>query len=431
VIARDWHPTKNGGLTPDQIVAGSDKKVWWKCTNGSDHEWETAVGHRTRDESGCPFCARQRVSVTNSLASLYPEIAKEWHPTRNGDLTPDQVVAGSGTKYWWLCPNGADHEWEASLGNRTGLERGCPFCSGHKVSVTNSLASLHPDIAREWHPTKNGNLTPDQIVAGSHQAIWWKCPKGPDHEWKAMLKSRTGLGTGCPCCEGLKVSITNSLACSYPHIAKEWHPTKNGHLTTDKVVAASNKKVWWNCASNPGHEWEATIVNRTRLGSGCPFCFLKPRSREEITLAFELLRFFEFDIDNHKLRTPGRVEDVDILIPTYHLGVEFDSAYWHRGKEKVDRTKTERLEAIGWRVIRVRQEPLKQIGPQDVVVPANLNLKDVANQVLLKVEEVCHVKIDGLGEYLRSKNLTNQRSANAYIAKLLEEKVQQPRVEAQ
>ena len=30
-----------------------------------------------------------------SLAEEYPELAAEWHPTKNGDLTPDDVVAGS------------------------------------------------------------------------------------------------------------------------------------------------------------------------------------------------------------------------------------------------------------------------------------------------------------------------------------------------
>jgi superfamily II DNA or RNA helicase len=57
-IAAEWHPTKNGNLTPDQFVAGSAIKVWWQCSNRPDHEWQTALGHRTqkRGGSGCPFC---------------------------------------------------------------------------------------------------------------------------------------------------------------------------------------------------------------------------------------------------------------------------------------------------------------------------------------------------------------------------------------
>ena len=38
----------------------------------------------------------------DTLASLYPEIAVQWHPTRNGELTPDNVTYGSMRK---VCGN--------------------------------------------------------------------------------------------------------------------------------------------------------------------------------------------------------------------------------------------------------------------------------------------------------------------------------------
>lgn len=268
-IAAQWHPTKNGSLTPNQVVAGSGKNAWWKCPHSSEHEWEARIAHRGRGV-GCPFCRGLRPSATNSLASRYPEIAKEWHPTKNGLLTPDQVVAGSNNKAWWICPNGADHEWEAIIYSRV-KGNGCPFCSGKKVSVTNSLASLYPEIAKEWHSEKNGQLTPAQVVAGSNQKFWWKCIKAPDHEWKTSIAHRVD-GTGCPFCSSRKLSVTNSLASRCPEIAKEWHPTKNGSLTPEQVIAGIAKKVWWRCSIDSSHEWEALISNRTQHGRGCPAC---------------------------------------------------------------------------------------------------------------------------------------------------------------
>jgi len=134
------------------------------------------------------------------LSISRPDVAAQWHPTKNGDLTPDKVVAGSHKKVWWTCSEGPDHEWEATLKNRTsGRGRGCPFCAGQRLSVTNSLATQFPEIAAQWHPTKNGALTPDMVVAGSNKKVWWKCPEGPDHEWEATLSSRTS-GTDCPRC---------------------------------------------------------------------------------------------------------------------------------------------------------------------------------------------------------------------------------------
>ncbi|MEG4107962.1 zinc-ribbon domain-containing protein [Microcoleus sp. S13_C5] len=268
-LARQWHPTKNGGLTPEKVSAGSKTKVWWKCSNGPDHEWPASIEKRVKRGDGCPCCAGQRVSVTNSLANISPEIAKQWHPTKNGTLTPEQVVAGSSKKAWWKCPKGSDHEWETAIVSRVG-GNGCAFCAGQRVSVTNSLASLYPELAQQWHPTKNGSLTPEQVVAGSTKKAWWKCPKGTDHEWDAVIDSRV-RGNGCRCCAGQKASVTNSLASLYPELAKQWHPTKNGNLTPEQVVAGSNEKAWWKCPKGLDHEWNASIVNRVG-GNGCRFC---------------------------------------------------------------------------------------------------------------------------------------------------------------
>ncbi len=112
-----------------------------------------------------------------TLANSFPSLAAEWHLTKNGDITPDNVAARSGKKYWWKCPEGPDHEWQATLVNRTHKGSGCPCCAGIQASATNSLASLYPELAFQWHPTKNGDLTPSYVVARSAKKRWWKCPE--------------------------------------------------------------------------------------------------------------------------------------------------------------------------------------------------------------------------------------------------------------
>ena len=88
---------------------------------------------------------------------------------------------------WWKCNKGPDHEWEATVSNRTGRRSGCPFCDGKRVSVTNSLTTCFPEVAEQWHPTKNGDLMPHQITSHTHIRVWWKCKKGPDHEWDNII----------------------------------------------------------------------------------------------------------------------------------------------------------------------------------------------------------------------------------------------------
>ncbi len=208
-IAKQWHPTKNGDLTPYDVTAGSKRKVWWKCSIDEDHEWETVIYSRTNSKRpcNCSCCAGKRIVLSNCFATTHPEAAKLWHPTKNGKLTPYEVFSKSNKKYWFKCLVSEDHEWQAVLASITGREskfNGCPCCSGNKVVLSNCLATTHPEIAKQWHPIKNGNLTPYGVTAGSHKKVWWKCEKG--HEWKSYINNRTNkyLFRGCLVCNESK-----------------------------------------------------------------------------------------------------------------------------------------------------------------------------------------------------------------------------------
>lgn len=401
-LAEEWHPTKNNGLLPSAVTKGSNKKVWWlgKC----GHEWQNTIDHRVNRGDICPICSGQQVLAGyNDLATLCPDVAAEWHPTKNNGLLPSQVVKGSNRKAWWLGKCG--HEWESPILSRTKQNSGCPYCANDLVlEGFNDLESQFPEIAKEWHPTKNGSLLPSQIQYGSGKEVWWKCDKG--HEWKIRVVNRTSYKTGCPYCHSqssfpeqailyylrrdlqsdvlnrhklqykgekievdiyipdikvgieydgaywhrtrqqkdeeknsklealgvklirvieskankvdnniiyynryrnrdhnlawaivqveavlglthslaicveedyLKISelyrlseVENSLASKYPELAKEWHPTKNGELLPTKIYGGSVVKVWWLGAC--GHEWQESPNKRTSQKSNCPYC---------------------------------------------------------------------------------------------------------------------------------------------------------------
>lgn len=194
-LVQQWHPTKNGDLLPSQITSRSGKKVWWIGTCG--HEWEQKISNRTALNQNCPYCSNQKVSIgLNDFASYYPEIAKEWHPTKNGELTPQQVSKQSGQKAWWLGKCG--HEWETVIAWRK--TNGCAICANLViVAGINDFLTHHPEIAVQWHPTKNLPRTACSVPSGSDFSAWWICKKG--HEWQTTVSSRTGKGkTGCPAC---------------------------------------------------------------------------------------------------------------------------------------------------------------------------------------------------------------------------------------
>ncbi|MDP7365999.1 MAG: zinc-ribbon domain-containing protein [Candidatus Pacebacteria bacterium] len=403
-LSKEWHPTKNKPLTPKDVTFGSGKKVWWKCFNGEDHVWKQKVCHRTNG-SGCPFCSGRKASKEYSFFTENPKASDEWHPLKNGKLKPYEISPNHVNKVWWLCKRG--HEWQATPNGRM-RGRGCPYCHSktsvmelmvyseikwifekvylrkkvfnqecdvfiselplaieidgvfwhkdrrkkdklkNKVLSDNSipiirlreanlpkienhdiiykygtdelppiiklvefiniyfnlsknkrinsylgdkvlknekffmelldrlpdplpgtsLMELNPNLVKEWHLTKNGNLTPDKITPGSTKKIWWECNKG--HEWTAKSAARTGKKkTGCPFCTHQKVGYGNDLASSYPEIAEQWNYKKNRSTSPLKVIAGGTKKYWWVCKNN--HEWQATTEKRI-AGRNCPYC---------------------------------------------------------------------------------------------------------------------------------------------------------------
>jgi hypothetical protein len=270
-LVAQWHPTKNDDdLFPDEVSYGSHRPIWWKCPVAADHEWQARALSRTTGRTGCPCCAGLKVSVTNSLETVAPRIAGEWHPSKNGRTKPEGVVALSNKSYWWKCPKGPDHEWRASVDNRVIRKSGCPFCAGRKVSVTNNLTVVAPELARQWDEKRNRPLRPRDFTPGSRRSVWWTCEQGPDHRWRARISERS-RGRGCPLCGGRRPSSTNSLAAAHPDIAREWHPTKNGRLGPKDVTASAARVVWWQCEK--GHTWRVGVCQRTaRRKTGCPQC---------------------------------------------------------------------------------------------------------------------------------------------------------------
>ena len=252
------------GWDPTTVIAGTSKKLQWKCKN--NHVWFQTGHHRSRDV-GCPFCRNIRVwPGFNDLATTHPDLVKEaygWDPTT--------VMAGTHKKLKWKCK--LNHIWEVTGKSRiSGNAKGssCPYCLNLKVwPGFNDLATTHPEIAKE----ANG-WDPKLVVAGSEKKLGWKCKN--EHTWNSQIDSRAKYNRGCPYCSNLKVwPGFNDLATTHPDLAKEaygWDPRKQ--------TAGTNKKVKWKCSQ--GHIWQSSShsrltawknsANKNSGTSGCPTC---------------------------------------------------------------------------------------------------------------------------------------------------------------
>lgn len=369
-LAQEWHPTKNGLLTANDVLAGTNQKVWWLCDNG--HEWEADIASRNAGV-GCPFCGRNsqgknnrlhRIAVKGSLSQNDPVLAGEWHPTKNGDLHPEQVMLGTNIKVWWLGKCG--HEWQATVASRAMYHLGCPYCSGKLVlSGYNDLATKNPNLLSEWDYDKNNGLLPERVSPNSHIKVWWKCNKC-GNEWQAEIKSRN-YGSGCILCGFKQSAVTRnqqkvaqglSLADVHPKLSKEWDFYKNGELTPNDVLPGSNLKVRWICRK--GHEWEAVISSRAMMGTGCPICSNEQHtSFPEQTILFYFSSAYEA-IGRYKFGS----KEIDVYIPELKIGIEYDGRFYHSTEIKLNKEeeKREYLKSEGIRLLRVKE------GDADLVV---------------------------------------------------------------
>ena len=263
-LTKEWDIYKNSPLTPTEITAYSNKKVWWICKEG--HSYQSTVFNRANG-TGCPYCAGKRIQQGyNDLQSHYPDLAKEWDFEKN-TLKPTEVTVSSSIKAWWVCKNG--HSFDQTIASRT-RGQGCPYCSGYKAIIgVSDVATTNPELIKEYSDKNNIPIDKHKMT----DKVWWKCSKC-SYEWQAEIHNRK-RGRGCPECAKIKRAKIHStpkqgesLADLYPELIKEWDYNKNV-LKPTEVKPKSRKKVYWVCKK--GHSFEQAIQCRTN-GTGCPTC---------------------------------------------------------------------------------------------------------------------------------------------------------------
>lgn len=360
-LSKEWNYERNGDAKPSDYSATSGKKVWWKCSK--NHEWEAAIYDRNSGK-GCPFCSGRRILPGyNDLGTINPTLASEWDREKN-TMSPNTISPNSHEKAWWICSS-CGYEWNAQIKSRNS-GCGCPECGfkkAEKTRITNqivekgTLAQNNPELAEEWHPTKNEDLTPEKFPSSSVRKVWWlgKC----GHEFKASVYERL-KGLGCPFCAKYNKRVLkgyNDLATINPALAKEWNYEKNADLkngskrdvsTPDKVTAVSGLKVWWRCKK--GHEWKTAISNRTN-GSGCPFCSKAGTSVPEQGVAYYLEQICRVE---QRIKLFGK--EIDVYLPDYNIGIEYDGVFYHKSDStKKEKEKNRILSENGIALIRIKE----------------------------------------------------------------------------
>ena len=330
-ILAEWDYEKNTVL-PTEIGAGANEKIWWKCPFG--HSYQTYPYNRCgKQHTGCPICDkenhtsfpeqavfyyvkkyysdainsdRERIGMELDIYIPHLDIAieydgKTWHNNNSYENKKNTVckeknvllirIREDGLKEYDNCicivrNNTRSNESLSCvikellkmIGNidaDVDVDRDSDiiYSSYIETRKAKSLASVFPSIAKEWHPTKNGQLTPMMVAPVANKKVWWFGECG--HEYQMEVGIRTYQNCGCPYCSGKRIlkgfnDFETWCRENNKSLLEEWDYAKNSILPSE-VTKSSDKLIYWKC-KKCSNVWKTKVDSRTRMKSGCPKC---------------------------------------------------------------------------------------------------------------------------------------------------------------
>lgn len=318
----EWHAEKNIGIIFESYAPQSHKKVWWQCNKNSGHTWLASFGHRARGH-GCVYCTHQVCTIEESLKTVCPAVAKEWHPTKNETLQASDVFPRSTKKVWWKCLVDDRHEWRAQIAFRVTKERnirsGCPYCSGRKFLREKSFEQTEPLLTTEWHPILNDENKPEHFSRCSKQKVWWLCKKNLAHYWRASISARVCLSTGCPFCarsKGEESVATILTAHNIAYVEQFTHDNCRGirghHLKFDFFIPGSNTCIEFDGSQHSHPKFGQKAFEDVKRNDATKNLFC-----DEVGIRLIRIQHTELEIEKYVLRELGISADevLNVIIP--------------------------------------------------------------------------------------------------------------------
>ncbi len=357
-------------------------------------------------------------SKYGSILDKKPDLENEWLIEVNQYLL-SEVSSTARDKFAWVCDKG--HIFLAIVYNRTHGSN-CYFCyqenkssiiKSAKLIQCGSLQEKYPELAKEWDPNKNGDITPDLITPQANDKYWWICNRG--HESFHMSpNSRINRGSGCSLCYqdkkpeiARKHFLKNNLTLLDldPFLAKQFDVKKNGRRA-DEINSQSGLNVWWICPN--GHSFQMIVSHRFLRGGGCTSCSKTGTSRIQILIENELRCIFP-DLEDNK---PVHQYSIDCFIPSLKIAIEYDGKHVH--EQEKDLIKNKVLEKEGYRIIRIREYPLKKTTELDIVFKASQNFEQIKNMINSVLENIKTLQIsenlcDSIDNYIVNPNLQAEK----------------------
>jgi hypothetical protein len=364
-----WDHEANPESELKTVTVKATREAHWICPDCA-HPFPEQVFIMAQSPR-CPACLEVRRAERERLQTVpVSDVPALWIAWDDDDADPREVmVAGGGNNPRRFICNAGHHP---RMNPYSFLMDGCSICRGlvtRKQNGRQTLASALPEIAAQWHPTRNGTkVTPEIISPNSTKSFAWRAACCAD-EWEDSVRNRDKYQRWlCPQCK----TILHSFGWQDPGLAAEWspeNPITPWHL---RPFAETSFLPQWICSVNSEHQWEVSLASRSS-GSDCPECQIAGKSKVELEHFAAAKKVFS------KVRSGAFVRDkafatktrwsVDILVEHEgtKIAIEYDGAHWHKPEPKIltDRAKSLDLLAAGYLVIRLREDDLPSLDIKD------------------------------------------------------------------
>jgi len=270
IVSSEWHLIKNGTLTPFDVTAGSNKKVWWKCEK--EHEWISSIRNRDINNSQCLACNNNGTSFIEKKFYYYLKLVFEnainCHKIDNANKRKIEVDIFIPELNLAIEYDGWRFHIEAENINRDILKN--IFLKEKKISLIRIRESKLPIIHNVEFYNRKTKDSFKNILINILDYILNNFSLNKNQIKKIDEVKNIDFGKNIiPNGFFIYPLSENSLLIKNPELSNQWHPELNGDLKPKHISCGSTKRVWWICERK--HSWISTVVDRNNK-SGCPYC---------------------------------------------------------------------------------------------------------------------------------------------------------------
>ena len=227
---------------------------------------------------------------------------------------------------------------------------GCPACAGDSIrkgrgfdknTFDTERANLKHGSKYNYSKVKfSGTKSKVEIVCPEHGSFL----QTPDHHYQ---------GSGCPVCGKLKADMArNKSTEDFIAKAKLCHGDKYDYSKAN--YSKIYEKVEIICPDH-GSFWQ-TPANHA-FGKGCPQCATSYGPSKAELEVFEFVKTMRPDAEQSVIGLLDGRQEIDILIPSLKIAIEFNGLIWHSEKVGKDRNyhqrKTDAAREAGYRMIHI------------------------------------------------------------------------------